>query len=53
MGVGVRDCLFLAVVLGGTGILGAGLVRLSGAPPAQPSKQGRCYVGSLRRSSRR
>jgi Protein of unknown function (DUF1549)/Protein of unknown function (DUF1553) len=40
MGVGVRDCLFLAVVLGGTGILGAGLVRMAGAPPAQPIKQG-------------
>jgi len=39
MGVGIRDCLFLAVVLGGTGILGAGLVRISGTPPAQPTKQ--------------
>jgi uncharacterized protein DUF1549/uncharacterized protein DUF1553 len=36
MGVGVRDWLFLAVVLGGTGILGAGLVRMSEVPPAQP-----------------
>jgi hypothetical protein len=39
MGVGVRDWLLLAVVLGGIGILGAGLVRMSGAPPAQPIKQ--------------
>ncbi len=39
MGVGARDCLFLTVVLGGTGILGAGLVRMSAAPPAQPSNQ--------------
>ena len=30
--------LFLAVVLGGTGIMGAGLLRPSGSPPAQPSK---------------
>ena len=27
MGLGRRDVLFLAVVLGGTGIMGAGLVR--------------------------
>jgi hypothetical protein len=37
MGVGFRDVLFLAVVLGGTGIMGAGLLRTTAAPPAQPS----------------
>ena len=36
MGVGFRDVVFLAVVLGGTGIMGAGLLRPSGSPPAQP-----------------
>ena len=29
MGVGYRDVVFLAVVLGGTGIMGAGLLRPS------------------------
>jgi Protein of unknown function (DUF1549)/Protein of unknown function (DUF1553) len=38
MGVGYRDVLFLAVVLGGTGIMGAGLFRPSGSRSAQPSK---------------
>ena len=38
MGVGYRDVVFLAVVLGGTGIMGAGLLRPSEAPTAQPSK---------------
>jgi hypothetical protein len=39
MGVGVRDCLFLAVVVGGAGIMGAGLVRMSGPPATQAIKQ--------------
>ena len=38
MGVGFRDVVFLAVVLGGAGIMGAGLLRPSESPPAQPSK---------------
>jgi hypothetical protein len=33
----MRDVLFLGVVLGGTGIMGAGLVRQSAAPPPQPA----------------
>jgi hypothetical protein len=35
MGVGVRDVLFLAVVVGGAGLMGAGLLR----PPASPTTQ--------------
>ncbi len=38
MGVGYRDVVFLVVVLGGTGIMGAGLLRPSGSPPAQRSE---------------
>jgi hypothetical protein len=38
MGVGVRDVLFLGVVLGATGIMGAGLLRPARSRPAQPSK---------------
>jgi hypothetical protein len=38
MGVGFRDVVFLAVVLGGTGIMGAGLLRSPGSPSAQTSK---------------
>ncbi len=38
MGVGFRDVVFLAVVLGGAGIMGAGLLRPSESPPAQPTK---------------
>ena len=37
MSVGYRDVLFLAVVLGGTGIMGASLFRASGPKSAQPS----------------
>jgi hypothetical protein len=35
MGVGFRDLLFLAVVVGGTGIMGAGLLRPGSGPRAQ------------------
>jgi hypothetical protein len=38
MGLGRRDVLFLAVVLGGTGIMGAGLVRSTGTPSSQTPK---------------
>jgi hypothetical protein len=38
MRVGFRDLLFLGVVLGGTGITAAGLLRPSGSTPAQPLK---------------
>jgi Protein of unknown function (DUF1549)/Protein of unknown function (DUF1553) len=38
MGVGFRDALFLAVVVGGTAIMGAGLLRPSGSPATQPPK---------------
>ncbi len=38
MHVGSRDVVFLAVVLGGTGIMGAGLLRSSGSPSTQPLK---------------
>ena len=37
MGLGMRDLLFLGVVLGGAGIMGAGLLRTSGSTPAQAS----------------
>jgi hypothetical protein len=36
MRAGVRDVVFLAVVLGVTGLMGAGLVRSSTSPSAQP-----------------
>lgn len=38
MHVGSRDVVFLAVVLGGTGIMGAGLVHSSGSPSAHAPK---------------
>jgi Protein of unknown function (DUF1549)/Protein of unknown function (DUF1553) len=38
MHIGSRDVVFLAVVLGGTGIMGAGLLRSSESPSAQPPK---------------
>ena len=38
MHVGSRDVVFLTVVLGGTGIMGAGLLRSSGPPSAQKQK---------------
>jgi hypothetical protein len=37
MGAGRRDALFLAVVLGGVGLMGAGLLRTSVTDTAQPS----------------
>jgi len=37
MGVGMRDLLFLGVVLGGAGLIGAGLLRTSGSTAAQAS----------------
>ena len=37
MGVGLRDVLFLAVVLGGTGLMGAGLLRPSRSTPPHPA----------------
>jgi hypothetical protein len=37
MRVGMRDLLFLSVVLSGTALMGAGLVHVSGTPEAQPS----------------
>ena len=38
MRAGVRDVVFLAVIVGATGIMGAGLVHSSGSPSAQPPK---------------
>ena len=38
MHVGSRDVVFLVAVVGGTGIMGAGLLRSSGSPSAEPSK---------------
>ena len=38
MGLGRRDVVFLAVVLGGTGIMGAGLVHSTGTPSSQTPK---------------
>ena len=36
--MGMRDLLFLGVVLGGAGVLGAGLFRPPGSAPSRPSK---------------
>ena len=52
MDVGYRDVLFLAVVLGGTGIMGAGLLRSSGSPSAQPRNSLAVRSDSERSSTR-
>ena len=53
MGVGFRDVVFLARGRGGTGIMGAGLLRPSASRPAQPSKPPAVRSETCERSSTR
>jgi len=45
MGLGLRDVLFLSVILAGTGIMGAGLLRPAASRPAQKSQPGAVKSG--------